>query len=117
MLKTSAAEVRATSVLFYVMDVVGNAVVVVDMADVVEMHLVMAARAAHAVAVDHPVQPLMERGAAFRAAHPDFFPISCSRGFVMAVTLRPAKARPRVDKRLREFWPYFLPYCTYMVLR
>jgi len=48
-------EMRMTGVLLDV-DVSRDGVVLVDMADAVKAHLVMAARANHAVAVDHPIQ-------------------------------------------------------------
>jgi hypothetical protein len=62
---------RMTGVLLDV-DVSRDGVVLVDMADAVKAHLVMAARANHAVAVDHPIQPLMKSGPAVRAPNADF---------------------------------------------
>lgn len=58
-------------VLFDVMDIGRDGVVIVNMADAVKMHLVMAARADHAVAVNDPVQALVKSGPAVRAAHAD----------------------------------------------
>ncbi len=57
---------------FDVMDIGGHRIVVVDVADAVETHLVMAARAHHAIAVNHPVQTLMKRDPAVGAANADF---------------------------------------------
>ena len=58
-------------VLFDAMDISRDGVVVVDVADAVEAHLVMAARANHAIAVNDPVQALVKSGPAVRAAHAD----------------------------------------------
>src|SRR5665647_996638 len=99
----SAAErkVRTVGMLFHVVDVGGDAVVLADVADAVEMHLFVAGRAAHAVAVDHPVQPLVKGGAALRAAHPhpcilDFFFVRIVHG---GRPLAPEWGK-RVDKML-----------------
>lgn len=58
--------------LLDVMDIGGDAIVFVDVTDAVETHLVVAARADHAVAVNHPVQTLMKSGPAVPAANADF---------------------------------------------
>jgi hypothetical protein len=62
---------RVAGVLFDVVDVVGDAVVLLDMADAVKMHLLAARTAGHPVAVDDPVQPFVKGRAAFRAADSD----------------------------------------------
>jgi hypothetical protein len=60
---------RAAGVLFNVVEIVGDAVVLVDMADAVEMHFLAAGAAGDAVTVDDPVQPFMKHIPAFRAAY------------------------------------------------
>ena len=52
---------RVAGVLFDVVDIVGDAVVLVNMADAVKMQLIVAARARDPVAMDDPVQPLVQR--------------------------------------------------------
>ena len=78
-------EVRTVGAFFHVVNIGGDAVVLADVADAVEMHLFVAGRAAHAVAMHHPLQPFVEGGAAFRAAHPhpdvlDFFLVRIVHG-------------------------------------
>jgi hypothetical protein len=58
-------------VFFDVVDISLDAVVVVDVADAVEMHLFVAGRAGHAVAVDHPVESFVKGRPAFPAANPN----------------------------------------------
>ncbi len=65
-------EMRVAGMLFDVMDIGGHRVVFVDVPDAVETHLVVAARADHAIAVDHPVQALMKCDSALRAANANF---------------------------------------------
>jgi len=63
---------RMAGVLFDVMDIGGYRIVIVDVADAVEMHLVVAAWANHAITVDHPAQTLVKGDPAFGAANADF---------------------------------------------
>ena len=64
---------RMPRALFDVVDIVGDGVVVVDMADAGKPQFFMAGRALHGVAMDDPMQALVEIGAAFRA--PDLDPV------------------------------------------
>jgi hypothetical protein len=64
-------KVRVPGALFDVVDVVGDGVVIVDVADAAESQLFMAGRALHWIAMDDALQPLVEVGAAFRAADLD----------------------------------------------
>ncbi|MFY9695566.1 MAG: hypothetical protein WA776_21760 [Xanthobacteraceae bacterium] len=57
---------------FDMMDIGGHRIVVVDVADAMEMHLVMAARTNHMIAMNHPAQPLVKRDPAVSAANVDF---------------------------------------------
>jgi len=63
---------RVAGSLFDVMNIGGDGVVFVDVADAVEAHLIVTARADHPIAVNHAVEPFMERDPAFRAADADF---------------------------------------------
>ncbi len=65
--------------LFDVVDIGGDGIVFVDMADAVEAHLVMAARANDAVAVNHPVETLMKGGPAVCATNADFMVLDFMR--------------------------------------
>jgi hypothetical protein len=69
---TLRREMRMAGMLLDVMDIGGHRVVFVDMPDAVETHLVVAARADHAIAVNHPVQALMKGDSALRAADANF---------------------------------------------
>ncbi len=64
-------KVRVPGAFLDVVDVVGDRVVIVDVADAAEPQLFMAGRALHRIAVDHPLKALVEVGAAFRAADLD----------------------------------------------
>ena len=64
---------RVPGALFDVVNIVGNGVVVVDVADAGESQFLMAGRALHGIAVDDPRQPLVETGTAFGA--PDLDPV------------------------------------------
>jgi hypothetical protein len=62
---------RVAGALFDVVDVIGDRIVVVDMADPAETQVLAAGRAGYVVAVDDAIEPLMERDAAIRAANPN----------------------------------------------
>jgi hypothetical protein len=65
-------KMRMAGAFFDVVDVGGDTIVFVDVADAVKTHFGVTAWANHAVAVNHPVQPLMKCGSTLRAANADF---------------------------------------------
>ena len=91
-------------VFFHVVDIGLDAVVLVDMADAVEMHLFVAGRAAHAVAVDHTVQPLVKGRPALPAtdAHSDIFDFVLVRIVHIISRLRVPRCAKRVDETLPQ---------------
>ena len=61
---------RVAGVLFDVMEIVGDAVVLVNVANAVEMHFLAAGAAGDPVAVNDSAHPFMKHVPAFRAADP-----------------------------------------------
>ena len=77
---------RVAGVLFDVVDIVGDAVVFVNMADAVEMHFLATGAAGDPVAVNDPIEPFVKGPTAFRTADTDlgifeFFLVGIEHGY------------------------------------
>jgi hypothetical protein len=97
----SEREMRVAGVLFDVMEIVGDAVVLVNVANAVEMHFLAAGAAGHPVAVNDSAHPFMKHVPAFRAADPhlgvfDLFLMGIKHGYEPSMTGGSAKS---IDKK------------------